>query len=426
MHIPRSLRALVLFACLAPATANAAGYAIYEQGAAALGMAGAYVASANDATAQFYNPAAMVNLKGRQLSVGGTWLSTYNSFAGEDPYPGTGVVEEMNRGNFFPPTIYWTNRFRESLAYGFGVNAPFGLGVDWKNPESFTGRERVTKALLESVDASFSVAWRMSPNWSVAGGPNMRMAKVELNQIGTFVGSGGAPINVSRAQLTSDFERGMGWHAAIHGTPWKQWRFGAAYRSKVEVDVEKGRAEFTQMLTGDPVLDATIAAGLPPKQDAKTKLVFPAQLAFGFAWDPAPGWTYEIDGVWSQWSSFAELPLDFATSNELDQVIREDYRDQMAVRVGAEHRLDTWTYRAGYYFDAAAAPVESVTPLLPDASRHGATLGFGRRFGKWTLDAYNLFLFVEKRSTEGRERDGYNGVYKSYVNALGATLAYHW
>ena len=43
-----------------------------------------------------------------------------------------------------------------------------------------------------------------------------------------------------------------------------------------------------------------------------------------------------------------------------------------------------------------------------------------------TFDAYNLFLFVEKRSTEGVERDGYNGVYKSYVNALGASLAFHW
>jgi len=67
-----------------------------------------------------------------------------------------------------------------------------------------------------------------------------------------------------------------------------------------------------------------------------------------------------------------------------------------------------------------------VTPLLPDASRHGATIGFGTTRGNWTIDAYNLFLFVEKRSTEGRERDGYDGTYKSYVNALGATLAYHW
>jgi hypothetical protein len=67
-----------------------------------------------------------------------------------------------------------------------------------------------------------------------------------------------------------------------------------------------------------------------------------------------------------------------------------------------------------------------VTPLLPDANRHGFTLGLGVTRGAWTMDFYNLFLFVEKRSTEGRERDGYNGVYKSYVNALGATLAYHW
>jgi long-subunit fatty acid transport protein len=67
-----------------------------------------------------------------------------------------------------------------------------------------------------------------------------------------------------------------------------------------------------------------------------------------------------------------------------------------------------------------------VTPLLPDANRHGATLGVGFTRGAWTFDAYNLFLFVQNRSTEGRERDGYDGTYKSYVNALGASLGYRW
>ena len=39
---------------------------------------------------------------------------------------------------------------------------------------------------------------------------------------------------------------------------------------------------------------------------------------------------------------------------------------------------------------------------------------------------FNLFLFVENRSTEGKERDGYNGTYKTYVNSLGAAVTYHW
>src|SRR5439155_14986299 len=109
MNTTRLVRALAVAALLAPAAAHAAGYSIYEQGAAALGMAGAYVASAHDASAQFYNPAALTRLEGKQLQFGGTWLTTRTSFAGVDPYPGFSVSEQMKGGSFFPPIVYWTN-----------------------------------------------------------------------------------------------------------------------------------------------------------------------------------------------------------------------------------------------------------------------------------------------------------------------------
>ena len=43
------------------------------------------------------------------------------------PQPGFGVTESMKNGNFFPPHFYWTNHLNKKLAYGVGVNAPFGL-----------------------------------------------------------------------------------------------------------------------------------------------------------------------------------------------------------------------------------------------------------------------------------------------------------
>ena len=427
MNISRMVRALAFATMLVPTLAAAAGYGIYEQGAAAIGMGGAYVASAHDASAQFYNPAAMLGLKDKELSLGGTWLTTRTSFAGIAPSPGYGVTEEMKSGNFFPPTFYWTNRLSPTLAYGVGLNAPFGLGVEWQNPSTFTGRERVTKAQLQSIDGSFSLALAVNPNLWVAAGANARFAKVELNNIATsIVGGGGAPVNVSSAKLTSDYTPGYGFHLGLLAKPAPNVRLGANYRSEIRVKIDDGKAAFTQILTGNAALDAAVAAGLPANQGVKTELVFPASYTVGLAWDPAPEWTYEVDGVFTQWSAFDKLTLTFPAQSSLDKVLQEDYRNQAAVRVGVEHRLESYTYRFGYYFDAAAAPPESVTPLLPDASRHGVTLGYGKTFGSWTLDAYNLFLFVEKRSTEGVERDNYNGTYKSYVNALGANLAYHW
>lgn len=415
---------------LAPCLAHAAGYAIFEQGARALGMAGAHTASVQDASALFYNPAALTRLEGSQFMVGGTWLTTRNSFAGTQPYPGFGVSEEMKSGNFFPPVLYLTHRYQGPWAVGIGVNAPFGLGIEWQNPEQFTGRKLATKAQLTTLNTNATVAWAATPTLSLAAGFDMLMSKVELHRINTALlpGGGGAEANVAEVKLEGGFKPGYGFNLGALLVPDDQWRFGLSYRSKIEVEIDGGDATFTQILTGNPSFDAAVAAGLPPAQGVKTTTKFPAMFALGAAWDPAPEWTWELSGHWTEWSAFDELKLEFDDPT-LDSTIPEEYEDQFQVRLGAEHRCPGWAYRFGYYYDQAAAPIESVTPLLPDANRHGATLGLGFQLGsekRWSLDLYNLALFVEKRSTEGLNRDGYEGTYKAFVNAAGATLAYRW
>ena len=429
--IRRSLATATLVAILAPGVALAAGYSIYEQGAAALGMGGTGTASVNDPSALFFNPAAITRLEGTQVSIGGTWLSTRTSFAGIQPYPGFGVSEEMKVGNFFPPTFYLTHRYGEKLGVGLGVNAPFGLGIEWKDPEQFTGRTIATKAALQALNTQLSFAYALNPKVSVAAGFDMLMAKVELHRINTALvpGGGGAVVNVAKVDLESGFTPSYGWNAALSATPNDQWKVGLTYRSGIEVEIDDADAMFTQILTGSVPFDSSVRAQLPPAQKGSTTLKFPALFSVGLAWHPQPSWTWEADFNWHQWSAFDELPLEFSTTTSLNATIPEDYEDNFQVRVGAEHRLPGWTYRFGYYYDQAAAPTESLTPLLPDANRHGATLGLGWKLGadkRWSVDLYNLALFVENRSTEGKERDGFDGTYKSYVNAAGVNIGYRW
>jgi long-chain fatty acid transport protein len=427
-----ALAAALAVAIFVPGLARAAGYGIYEQGAAALGMAGAYTASVHDASAAFYNPAALVRLDGRQFYVGGTWLNTHNSFAGVDPYPGYSVSEEMETGNFFPPQVYWANHFASRWAYSVGLSAPFGLGVSWQNPTTFTGRDRVTKASLQGLSPGFNLAWAATDRLSFGAGWSGILAGVELNNIEQEVvpGGGGAKVNVADVKLKASMKLGNGFNLATLWVPNDQWKFGVNYRSQVDVDITKGKATFKQILTGDPVFDAAVAAGLPATQsNVHTTLHFPAMWSVGAAWHPVPAWTWEADFNWTKWSAFDSLALVFPSSTDLNTTLPEDYKDQFRISVGAEHQLAKFAYRFGYYYDEAAAPTESVTPLLPDANRHGATFGYSRKLGpakQWVLDWYYLAIFFEDRSTEGSERDGYNGTYKAFVNATGLSLAYHW
>src|SRR5512137_2453317 len=65
---------LVAVALLAAAPAFASGFGFYEQSAKASAQGGAWVARADDAAANWYNPAALVHLSGREVQFGTNWL----------------------------------------------------------------------------------------------------------------------------------------------------------------------------------------------------------------------------------------------------------------------------------------------------------------------------------------------------------------
>lgn len=427
----RWLAALLVLGAVSPTTVRAAGYGIYEQGATALGMAGAATASVNDASAVFFNPSNLTRLEGRRWISGGvTLLQPFTSFAGWSASPGYGVTEEMEDQAFYPPTFYYGARFRERFAYGLGVNSPFGLGVSWKEPDAFTGRSIVTKADLRTINANLSLAASLDDAWSFAAGFNALFAQVEIDNrtVIPAPGGGGAQLDVASTKLSGGYEPGYGWNLALSYQGDKSWRFGAYYRSHVIIHLS-GDADFQQIPTGNATVDATVAAGLPPDQPVNTVLRFPALWSAGLAWYPDPDCTVEVDLGFAGWSLFRDLPINLETTPSRNRVIEENYDDTFQVRVGAEQRFRSLTLRGGYYYDEAAAPPESVSPLLPDAGRNGVTLGIGKSFGeggRWTLDAYELALFVQHRTTEGVNRDDFDGEYKSYVNACGLALAYRW
>jgi long-subunit fatty acid transport protein len=241
------------------------------------------------------------------------------------------------------------------------------------------------------------------------------------------VGGGGAPLEVAKVTLESDAEPFYGWNAAVSFRPTGRLRFGGYYRSAIVAKVE-GDATFDYISTGNAQLDAQVRASLV-NQPVKTVLRFPAIMSLGVAFTPTEAWTLEADAVGYQWSLFSDLPVYFQTTPSRNRVIQEQYGDVVQFRVGAEHRLPAFTYRFGYYYDNFAAPTASVSALLPDAPRHGVSLGLGKRFGadgRWSVDAYQLALIVEDRGTEGVSRDGFDGEYSSYVNLSGLSIAYRF
>jgi long-chain fatty acid transport protein len=220
------LAAVTLAAVLLPTQTRAAGYSIYEQGAAVLGMGGAATASVHDASAVFFNPAAMTRLEGTWIYVGGTALQPVTKFTGQDPNPGAAGSADMVRQTFYPPTVYASHSWAKRWAVGVGINSPFGLGVEW-DPKTFAGRYLVTKADLKSLNGSLCLAYAPNATWSFAAGGDVMWAKVGLkNQILsdlTPFGSGLGKRYTAEVDLNSDYTPAPGWNAAVLFTPASAW-----------------------------------------------------------------------------------------------------------------------------------------------------------------------------------------------------------
>jgi long-chain fatty acid transport protein len=262
----------------------------------------------------------------------------------------------------------------------------------------------------------------------VGAGLDLRFSQVKLVRRAGLVNPFTQKMtDTAEVVLDSDLATGVGFNVGVVAKPSPGLSVGAHYRHKVKVDYD-GTATFTQIPTGYSQLDALVASRLPKSPAVETAIEFPSILAFGVARDWTD-WTATADLVFFGWDSFDELRLTFPTDPSLDSVIPENYENIWQFRTGVERRLEEgWAVRLGYHYDKTPVPTESVSPLLPDNDRHGFSLGGSWRSasGRVRVDVGAWYLFLAKRSTEGRNRDGYNGTYDNSAFTLGASFGYRF
>jgi long-chain fatty acid transport protein len=395
--------------------ARAAGFAIFEQGARGMGLAGAYVAQTQDASAIFHNAAGIAFLKGKNAYFGATLIAPSSDFAGANPFPGTSVTEQGDAGIVIPPAVDYSQQISERLAVGFGVHVPYGLRTRWANKDTtYSGRFLSKMAELQSFSFNPTVAFKLADRLAVGGGFDVRLSRLELDRnvaaVNPFTFKAQ---DVAKVNLKSNNEVGYGWNLGLVAMPIDNLSLGVAYRHKVKTDF-KGYGDFSRISTGNSQLDAAVALRIPTGAvPVTTQIEFPSLLSIGgsYRWND---WTLAAQIDFHGWSSFDSLPLTFEDRPDLSSVVEESYKNTQIYRLGAEWRMsDTWEFRGGYFYDKSPAPAESVSPLLPDADRHGLAAGATWRSGRWRVEAANWFLLFKERSTEGRNRDGYDGTYKN-------------
>lgn len=404
-----------------------AGFSIYEQGTTATGMAGAFAAKADDATAVFYNPAGISQLEGTHLSIGLSMIPPDAKMT--DPY---GMEWETDDQTFWVPNFYATHSLNEKWDLGFGVTAPFGLGMDWSNNEDFIYRYLVKDVTIESIYVTPVISYSFNENWSIAAGAMWvtsdveYLAAVDMTPVEEALSAAlGTDIELpdSELSLEGDNENGdWGFSLAVHGQI-DRLHLGLAYRSAVDVAYD-GQATFDVPPSGygDTVDD--IVNSYFPDTNGATSIEMPESIQVGIGYDITDSFYAEFDVLWHGWSSYKSLDIDFEEPSLTDVEQRKDWDDVMSYRLGLHYQMtDEFAIFCGYYFDETPIPDETLDPILPGADRNSFQLGASYEFGNLKLEGAYMYLDFEDRETTVNYR-GINGSYESVTHILSAQLSY--
>ncbi len=430
---------LVVLATLLVTTAFAGGYQLNEHGARAVGMGGAFVARASDASAVYFNPAGLGFQQGINLLGGGTFILPSTKFT----YRPTGAETKASSLVFFPPNLYGTYAVDDQMVLGLGVFTPYGLGTEWPNDNSWPGRYLAVKTDLQTFYVNPSIGYKISDDLSVGFGLSYVYGSVTMSRkvgpiyrtLVTVAPGVYAPVPSSAADGSVKLDAtasGFGFNFGVIYKPMPELSLGASFRSETKLDFS-GTATFSDM--GD-------MGQFTPGGDGKATLPMPMNIYVGAAYQVMPELTVEADFQYVGWSAYDKLTLDLPVGPTANLVVSAgpppvivqkvlqgpstDYKnwdDGYLGRVGAEYKYDDQlTLRAGLIMDISPQPPVKTEPMLPDGDRTDLSVG-----GSYKIDqnlhvdlAYMIVLFAERATNN----PSLPGTYNSIANLISVDIGY--
>jgi len=349
--------AIVLALSTAAATAHAGGFILNDHGAKATGRADAVVATVEDGSSIFYNPAGIGIADGINVYVGATLIDPNVSFTDAD----TGNETDSTTPMAVTPTFYAHGQISDVVKVGIGFYTPFGSSTKWpaSSPGRDQSRETVLRTFFISPVVGFDLSKYVPGTLAFGGGFDLVPATVLLKRDILF----GA--DVGTAELGGD-GLGFGGRAGVRYDPISQVSIGLTYRSEVKIDFD-GQADFDAGPQYRPIL--------PPDGDISTEVTLPQSVLGGVAYRPMPNVELELDFNWIDWTSFKQLDIALPDGSTLTDP--RNWDDVLVVRFGAEYMMPQFgaNVRAGYAYDPTPIPDTTLGFAPPDANRHVVSIG---------------------------------------------------
>ncbi|MBW2475129.1 MAG: outer membrane protein transport protein [Deltaproteobacteria bacterium] len=378
-----------------PTLAAASGYGVFTQGASGLGQANAVVAHTTGPSSIYFNPALINDVPGRQIEVGTT--AVYSDR--EIDYTGGGSENGDSAWNF-PSTFYYTHQANDKLTSGLGIFFPFGLSNEWD--DNYEGRYIGTSGEMLTMNINPAVSYRVTDRLSLAVGLDFVYLDTEIKaNVNQTVAGGLLPpiLGGPLAELLPDVRQkfsGDGWGAGYNlGILFKatdRVSIGAAYRSKVKIDVEGDMSLYGV----DPRMQLLFQEG-----NAESDIQLPAQFTVGVATQVTDALLIEVGARWEDWdvNDTQTLELQNPILGETRIVQNRNWHSTWSYNIGANYKLnDNLALNCGYLYGENAVPNETFEPIIPDSDAHLFTIGTDLKKDAWTLSAAFGYEYHEERT----------------------------
>jgi len=409
---------------------SASGFAIIDQSVSSMGTAYSGISvQAEDATTIFFNPAGMSKLEGRSISAGMHLIMPnvhFNSSSGKASGGNAGSLAMV-------PDFYFVTPINHKMKFGFAINSPFGLGVEYD--DGWEGRYHALKSNMLTVNLNPAISYAFNDQISVAVGFNAQYVQLKLTNaidFGTVCqhalsvaacnAAGITPQNLDGHFKGKGDDWGFGFNVGVLYEPILGTRIGIAYRSKIEYTLQ-GDAKFKV-----PTSAAFLAlSGAFANTGVEGDLTVPETLSIGLFQQLNKQWEVMADLTWTRWERFKQLAMHFDNPQQPDEVQQEQWKNTFRYSLGFNYKPTVdWLFRLGVAYDEA--PITSAglrTPRIPDANRYWFSIGTGYKLNAaLSVDIAYIHLFIQDAEMNATTSLGHSlkGRYKEDDNTLGAQL----
>jgi long-chain fatty acid transport protein len=370
---------------------SANGFALPDQDAFATARGEAFVATADNPSAIYYNPAGITQLAGNNFRGGLNSVYYQPTFQPPAGQPNSG--QTYNNSDHFawlPQFFYTFTPEKLPLSCGLGVYAPYGGKMHWPQDTDF--RSVVIGGSLKYITINPAVAVKLLPGLSVGGGVMVNYGNISMNQ-----GLLASPTPQANYFNFNGDGWSVGYNVGILWQPHPKISFGATFRSSASLDFQ-GNTDF--QLQPHPY-------STPQQRNASASFTFPLTAVFGVSYRPTPKWNLEFDANYTDWSSFGTITIEQSapTLNPpfyQNVPVNLDWQASWMYEFGITRYFDSgWHVSAGYVFNENSVPDTYYTPLAADMDRDFFSLGTGFKGKTFNFDVAYQFGYGPSHTVTG-------------------------